>query len=90
MLDKTTIEDTPPVTHIDQLQAALFYLMTHHSFNQCPKVAAAIVDHLHMLLRHPHIELMPKQQAVLAKLLNKWRLHRLQDSGGSSSFGRAH
>lgn len=74
--------ETPEV---DQLQAALFYLMTQYSFTNCPVVAAAVVDHLHMLLRHPHIDLMPMQRSALSALLNKWRIHRFDSHAGNGT-----
>ena len=68
--------DQTSVMGLDQLQAALFYLMTQYSFSQCPKVAAEIVDHLNTMLRHPHMDLLPRQHGVLSSLLNHWRMHR--------------
>jgi len=61
---------------LDKLQAGLFYLMTQYTFNHSPTVAAEIVDQVNALLRHPHIELLPAQRAMLAAILNKWRIHR--------------
>jgi len=63
--------------HIDQLQAGLFHLMTQYTFSHSAVVAAEIVDHVQRLLDHPHIELLPAQRGVLAGLLNKWQLHRV-------------
>ena len=71
----TSLKPDDPV-HIDQLQAALFYLMTQYSFSRCPTVAEEIVDQLNLILQHPHMELMPKQRSVLSGLLNHWRMHR--------------
>jgi hypothetical protein len=73
----TSISDATPALPIDQLQATLFILMTQYSFDKSPLIAAAIVDHLHKLLQHPCINLLPAQYAALAKLLNKWRIHRI-------------
>lgn len=63
----------PDPPSLDTLQAALFYLTTQYSFHPCPIVAAAIVEHLTLLCNHPHIELIPAQNRVFAKLLNIWR-----------------
>ena len=61
---------------VDDLQANLFRLMTGFSFSRNPAVAAEIVVQLERLLRHPSIELLPAQRAILCRALNKWRAHQ--------------
>ena len=75
MNSQTATTQAPNPSQIDEIQAAIFYLMTQFSFSHCPSVAEQIVADVTHLLEHPNIELLPRQYAVLASLLNQWRLH---------------
>ena len=58
---------------LDVLQAGLVHLMSCYAAAPCPGVAAAVVEHLTALCRHPQILLIPVQGKVYAGLLNEWR-----------------
>ena len=58
---------------IDGLQAGLFCLMTRYAAAPSSTVAAAVVEQLTALCRHPHIALLPIQAGVYVRLLNEWR-----------------
>ena len=58
---------------LDVLQAGLAYLISRYAADPSPGIAAAVVDHLTALCRHPQIRLLPVQERVYASLLNEWR-----------------
>lgn len=72
--EATTRAPGPEEVDIDTLQAAIFYLMTQYSCTRDAGVAAVVVDQISRLLRHPLIELMPRQRDALGRLLNNWRM----------------
>jgi len=69
----------PEQPTLDVLQAGLFYLMTHYTFRQCPRIADKIVEHLVMLCNHPQIVLMPSQNHLFAKMINVWRARQFDN-----------
>lgn len=70
-----TCHDEQPT--LDVLQAGLFYLMNQYTFRQCPEIAGKIVEHLRLLCNHPHIELLPSQGHLYARMINIWRARQL-------------
>jgi hypothetical protein len=62
------------VASVDDLQAELCWLMTRYAAAPTGPAAAAVVDRLTALCRHPHIELMPRQARVYVRLLGEWRV----------------
>jgi hypothetical protein len=58
---------------LDVLQAGLAYLMSRYAADPCPGIAAAVVDQLTALCRHPQMTLLPVQGRLYASLLNEWR-----------------
>ena len=58
---------------IDVLQAALFWRMTRYAAAPSSSAAAAVVEQLTALCRHPHIAFLPIQAGVYVRLLNEWR-----------------
>jgi len=58
---------------LDVLQATLCYLMDRYTYRPSEHLAAAVVEHLERLVHHPEIVLLPVQQRLYARLLNRWR-----------------
>ena len=58
---------------LDVLQAALCYLMDCYTARPSERLAAAVVEQLGRLTHHPEIVLLPVQQRLYARLLNRWR-----------------
>ena len=58
---------------LDVLQAALCYLMDRYTDRPSGHLAAAVVEQLGRLVHHPEIVLLPVQQRLYARLLNRWR-----------------
>ncbi len=74
---------------LDVLQAGLVYLISRYSADPSSGIAAAVVDQLTELCRHPHIPLLPVQGRLYASLLNEWRC-RLPAHPGVAPAGRIH
>lgn len=68
--ESLTADDT---MNLDQLQAALYFLVTRYTSHPCPHIAERIVEHLVLLCNHPSIELLPIQHELYAKSINYWR-----------------
>lgn len=79
----------PAAPSLDVLQAGLVHLMSRYAAEPCPGVAAAVVEHLTALCRHPQQLLIPVQRKVYAGLLNEWRC-RLPCCGGRAAGGMLH
>lgn len=63
----------PGADTIDGLQAGLFWRMTRYAAAPSSSAAAAVVEQLMALCRHPHIAFLPIQAGVYVRLLNEWR-----------------
>ena len=63
----------PAAPSLDVLQAGLACLISRYSADPSSGIAAAVVDHLTALCRHPQIRLLPVQERVYASLINEWR-----------------
>mgnify|MGYP001554132089 CR=1 FL=1 len=58
---------------LDVLQAGLVYLVSRYAAEPSSGIAAAVVDQLTALCRHPQMSLLPVQGRLYASLLNEWR-----------------
>lgn len=58
---------------LDVLQAGLACLISRDTADPSSGIAAAVVDHLTALCRHPRIRLLPVQERVYASLIHEWR-----------------
>jgi hypothetical protein len=67
------VADADGTGSLDVLQAGLVYLMTRYAAGPSPAIAAAVVDQLTALCRHPQILLLPVQEKTYAMLLREWR-----------------
>ena len=73
---------------LDVLQAALCYLMDRYADRPSERLAAAVVEQLGRLTRHPEIVLLPVQQRLYARLLNRWRARAFSvPRGGAHNAG---
>ena len=81
----TVTEPRPAEATIDGLQAGLFCLLSHYAARPSGAAAAAVVDQLTALCRHPHIALVPVQARVYGRLLNEWRARLPWDAADAGS-----
>ena len=63
----------PAAPSLDVLQAGLACLISRYSADPSSGIAAAVVDQLTALCRHPQMSLLPVQGRLYASLLNEWR-----------------
>jgi hypothetical protein len=73
---------------IDGLQAGLFWLMTSYAAAPSSRAAAAVVEQLMALCRHPHIAFLPIQAEVYVRLLNEWRARLPWEDGPQAAASR--
>ena len=78
------VEEARTGPDLDVLQAGLFYLMSRYAATPTPAIAAAVVDQLTALCRHPQILLLPVQERVYVSLLNEWRCRLPCCAGGET------